>query len=135
LTGARLTAAIAALAFAGAAVAGYLTYTHYAHVSIVCATGGCETVQQSRYAELAGEPVALLGLVAYLAILVTAVVPRLWAAAAGAVTALSGASFAAYLFAVQLFVIDAICQWCVTSDAIMLALAVLTVVRLRPLVS
>ena len=126
-----LRVAIAALALAGAAVASYLIYTRYSGARIACATGGCETVQQSRYSELAGVPVAVLGLVLYLALLGTTLV-RGWAAAAVCATlAAGGALFAGYLLIVQLAVIDAICQWCVLSDAIVLAIAVLAMLRLR----
>src|SRR4029077_13031314 len=60
----RLRAAIAGLALAGAAVAGYLVYARYTHTQLACTTGGCETVQHSKYAKAAGIPVALLGLAA-----------------------------------------------------------------------
>ena len=126
-----LRAAIAALAIAGAGVASYLVYTRYSGARIACATGGCETVQQSRYSELAGMPVAVLGLVLYLALLVTALLRGAAAAAACATLAAGGALFAAYLLVVQIAVIDAICQWCVASDVIILAIAVLAVLRLR----
>ena len=55
----RLRGAIAATAAIGAAIATYLTVVHYAHVAPVCTTGGCEKVQRSSYAELAGVSVAL----------------------------------------------------------------------------
>lgn len=126
-----LRAAIAALALAGAGVASYLVYTRYSGARIACATGGCETVQQSRYSELAGMPVAVLGLVLYLALLVTALLRGAAAAAACATLAAGGTLFAAYLLVVQIAVIDAICQWCVASDVIILAIAVLAVLRLR----
>ena len=66
-----LRLAVAAVAAAGVAVAGYLTYVHYRPGALICTGGGgCEAVQDSSYAEIAGIPVALLGLVAYLAVLV-----------------------------------------------------------------
>ena len=68
----RLRLVVGVLAAIGVAVAGYLTYARFTHTAIACATGGCETVQSSRYAEVAGIPVALLGLGAYRAILATA---------------------------------------------------------------
>ena len=50
----------------GLGIAAYLTIVHYAGGSPVCAIAhGCETVQKSRYAEFAGVPVALLGLLGY----------------------------------------------------------------------
>jgi uncharacterized membrane protein len=126
-----LRVAIGALALAGLGVAGYLTYARYAHVELICSTGGCETVQRSRYAVVAGVPVAVLGLVGYGVLLVTAALPHAWAAVLGAGAALTGLAFAAYLLVVQLVVVDAICQWCVASDVILAALAALAVVRLR----
>lgn len=127
----RLRAAMIVLAVAGAGVAAYLTWVHYADVSPICATGGgCETVQKSSYSELAGIPVALLGLGGYLAILAMLFLPgeasRLWTAA----LALVGAGFSAYLTYLELFVIDAICQWCVASAVIMTVIAGLSVTRL-----
>ena len=128
----RLVVAIAVLALAGAGVAGYLTYVHYAHVSVLCVSGGasCEKVQSSSYAKLAGVPVALLGLIGYLALLASLAVPGDPGRFAGALIALAGFGFSLYLTYRELFTIKAICQWCVASAAIMTALAVLTTVRL-----
>ena len=133
MTDTRLRAAVAGLALAGAGIASYLTYTRYAHESIVCVAGGggCETVQQSRYAELAGIPVAVLGLVAYVALFATTLVPGRTAAAAGAGIALAGAAFSAWLLYAQLALIDAICQWCIANDVVIALAAVAAVWRLR----
>lgn len=125
----RLRVAIAALAVVGAGIAAYLTTVHYAHVAPVCATGGCETVQKSSYAELDGAPVAVLGLVAYLALLVSAAVRGVNAALVSAFVALVGIAFSGYLLWAQLGPIGAICQWCVANDVVIAALAVLTVAR------
>jgi uncharacterized membrane protein len=102
---------------------------HYSHVSPICTTGGCEKVQQSRYAEAAGIPVAVLGLVAYAAVLVTAAVRGLTAAVIGATIALAGLAFSAYLLWAQLARIHAICQWCVGNDIVIAVVAVLCVAR------
>ena len=68
----RLRVAVAAVATVGLGIAAYLTIAHYAGTSPVCAIAhGCATVQKSRYAELAGVPVALLGLLGYVAILLS----------------------------------------------------------------
>ena len=59
----RIRLASAVVAAAGLAIAAYLTVVHYAGGEPVCAIAhGCATVQKSDYAELAGIPVALLGL-------------------------------------------------------------------------
>jgi uncharacterized membrane protein len=125
-----LRRAIVAAALVGGAIAAYLTYVHYADVAPVCTSGGCEKVQHSRYAKLGGIPVALVGLVAYAAILATALVRGVAAALAGVVVALTGVAFSGYLLWAQLGPIGAICQWCVANDAVIAVLASLTVARL-----
>jgi uncharacterized membrane protein len=126
-----LRGVIAALALAGAAVAAYLVYARYTGTQLACTTGGCETVQHSKYAKAAGIPVAVLGLAAYLAVFVTALSARVEAAAIGAAIALAGLAFGVYLIVIQVAVIDAICQWCLASDAILALLAVACAERLR----
>jgi uncharacterized membrane protein len=127
----RLRIAAAVLALAGLGVAGYLTWVHYAELEPICAggSGGCEKVQNSDYAELAGVPVALLGLIGYGAILASLPLPGDLGRFAGAVTALAGFGFSAWLTYVELFEIDAICQWCVASAVIMTLLAIVTSLR------
>jgi uncharacterized membrane protein len=127
----RLRIAIAAVAGLGAAVTGYLTVVHYTGARLVCPTSGCETVQHSRYAELVGIPVALLGLLGFVAIFATALVRGEEAAQIGAGIALVAFLFSGYLLLVQLFAIHAICTWCVTSDALTTLLLPLTWLRVR----
>ena len=131
MTDRRLRLAVGILSAAGAAVAGYLTYARYTDTTLVCATGGCETVQRSDYALLAGIPVAVLGLGAYLILLGTALSASELARVVGAVVAVSGTLFAAYLLYAQIVVIDAVCQWCVASDVLIALLAVGCSLRLR----
>jgi uncharacterized membrane protein len=125
----RLRTAIAALALVGTAIAAYLTYARYAHVAIACATGGCEVVQSSRYALVAGVPVAVLGLAGYLLIAGSALVRGEAGAAAGIALTLAGVAFSAYLIYAQVALVRALCQWCLTSDGVMVALLVLCVWR------
>jgi uncharacterized membrane protein len=118
------------VALAGVAVAGYLTYVHFAGIKPICAaSGGCETVQSSAYSKLAGVPVAVLGLASYVVIVATALIRAELAKVAGCLTALVGFGFSAYLTYRELFTIDAICQWCVASAVLMTVLAVLTSIR------
>lgn len=126
----RLRVAIASVATVGLAIAAYLTVVHYSHSSPICTSGGCEKVQRSSYASLAGVPVALLGLLAYAAIIVTAAFRGVEAALVGCVIAFVGVAFSAYLLWAQIARIDAICVWCVGSDLVMAALAALCAVRL-----
>jgi uncharacterized membrane protein len=125
----RLSTAV--LALLGIAIAGYLTWVHYAGLDPVCVGGGggCERVQSSRWAELAGIPVAVLGLVGYVAILTSLVLPDALGRQAAAFLALVGLGFSAWLTYVELVEIEAICQWCVASAVVMPALAGVSVAR------
>ena len=125
----RLRAAIAGLALVGGAIAAYLTVVRYSHVSPICTNGGCEKVQQSHYAVAAGIPVAVLGLMSYAALIVTAAVRGVPAALAGLVVALAGVAFSGYLLWAQIARIHAICQWCVGNDIVIAVVAVLCLVR------
>jgi uncharacterized membrane protein len=126
----RLRTAIVAACVVGAGIAAYLTYVHYAHTAPVCTTGGCETVQKSKYAELAGVPVALLGLVAYIVLFALAFVRGLRGALAGVFVSLVGVAFSGYLLWAQLGPIGAICQWCLGNDVTIAVVASLYVVRM-----
>jgi uncharacterized membrane protein len=121
--------AIAGLAVLGLAISVYLTWVHYADIEPVC-TGisDCEKVQTSDYAELAGIPVAVLGIAGYVSILAS-----LWMRVEVTVLlAYVAAGFSGYLTWAELFKIDAICQWCVVSALTSFAIAVLaTLLALR----
>src|SRR5438128_7626843 len=129
----RLVIAIAVVAALGTAVAAYLTYVHYADVKVVCLAGGhgCAKVQSSSYAKLAGVPVALLGVIGYLALLASLAVRGEAGCVAAALTALAGFGFSAYLTYRELFTIKAICQWCVASAVLMTVLPALRTSRLH----
>ena len=120
-----------AVALAGLAIAAYLTIAHYDGGTTVCAIAhGCETVQNSAYAKLAGIPVALLGLLGYVGILVTLARDDEPARTATAFLALLGFGFSAWLTYVEVAKLEAICIWCVGSAICMTLLAALSVARL-----
>ena len=102
------------------AIAAYLTLVHYEEKLLVCSVvSGCKTVQSSEYAMVGPVPVALLGLLASLAMLALAIArprmpeQRFTTTAALAGMLLAGLLYLGYLTWLELFVIDAICQWCV----------------------
>ena len=131
----RLRVAMAGLALLGIAIAGYLTWVHYAGLKPVCLSGGggCEKVQSSQYADVAGIPVALLGLIGYVGILASLWLRGEAGLTLGVLLTLIGLGFSAYLTYRELFTIDAICQWCVASAVVMTILTGLALVRfLRP---
>ena len=125
--------ALLVLAALGFLISAYLTWTHFAGLTPVC-TGsgeGCETVQSSRYATILGIPVALLGLMAYGGLIFSAAVWREAGIYLGFLITLVGTLFSAYLTYLEIFVIGALCQWCLASAAIMVAALVCTALATR----
>jgi uncharacterized membrane protein len=131
VTDQSLRIGLAAVGALGLAIAGYLTVVHARGALPVCMTSGCETMQRSRYAELAGIPIAALGLATYAALLGSTVTRARLAVAGAATLASAAAAFAAYLVYVQVAVLHSVCSWCVASDALTLAAAVVAWLRLR----
>jgi uncharacterized membrane protein len=126
-----LRTASIAVGLAGLAIAGYLTVVHYAGGEPVCAIAhGCATVQKSNYAQLAGVPVALLGLLGYVAILAALARDGERGRTAAAFLSLAGFGFSVWLTYVEVARLDAICIWCVGSAICMMLLAGLSAVRL-----
>jgi uncharacterized membrane protein len=123
--------AMIAIATVGLGVASYLTYVHYSGGPILCLRGGgCETVQHSIYSKLAGVPVALIGLIGYITILISLIVPESESTRLATMAfTLIGFGFSVYLTSRELFSIHAICPWCVSSAVMMTLLACLGVWR------
>jgi len=129
---------LAALGLPGSAVAAYLTYSHWADRVTVCGgIGECELVQTSEYSDIAGVPVALLGLLYFVAMAFVALarINRIkwmpggleWVSPAALSMALAATAFVAYLAYVELFVLEAICIWCTALAALTAASLALTV--------
>jgi uncharacterized membrane protein len=119
------------VALAGLGIAGYLTVVHSAGGEPVCAIAhGCATVQKSSYSALAGVPVALLGLLGYLAILGSLSSDGERARTLTAVLAFSGFGLSVWLTWIEVGQLHAICIWCVGSALCMTALAGLSAARL-----
>lgn len=108
-------------ALAGLAVAGYLTFTRFNRGALVCGVGDCEAVQGSRFAEIAGVPISLLGLGLFGTLLVLGLARARAPRQTELITfvafgvALAGAIYSAYLTYLEVAVIRAVCQWCVVS--------------------
>jgi len=120
------------LAVIGLCLAGYLTYLHYSGTTPPCSIKGnpCSQVQKSRYSELVGIPVALIGLIGYIAILGSLLAPE-GERAKFVTTALTvgGFGFSAYLTYRELFTLNKICEWCVSSAALMTVMMCLAIWR------
>jgi uncharacterized membrane protein len=120
------------LTLIGVGVASYLTYIHYAGIKPLCGKGGggCEIVQTSEYSKLAGVPVALIGLIGYLTILASLLVPESEnSRLATVVFTVIGFGFSAYLTYREVFSIHHICEWCLSSFVIIFVLMCLAIWR------
>ena len=129
------------LAIAGLGVALYLTYVETQSVQAICGPiGDCNAVQSSRYATLFGVlPVGLLGAIGYIAILLAWLAGRFASAGLKSLAspaiftmALLGTIYSAYLTYLELFVIRAVCIWCLTSAVL---IALILVFNVRPLIN
>lgn len=116
----------------GLVLASYLTYIHYAGIKPLCGRngGGCEIVQTSQYSKLVGVPVALIGLLGYIAILGSLLVRESETSRLATVAfTVVGFGFSAYLTYRELFSIHHICEYCVSSAVIVTILMCLSVWR------
>jgi uncharacterized membrane protein len=135
----RRRQALALLAVVGILIALYLTLYKVGVIGLLsCSIGSCETVNTSKWSLLLGVPVAAWGLGAYVALLVLALagsseareesvmIARLLVALAG-----WSALFSAWLTYLELFVIHAICIWCLTSALLWVVILAVSVADLR----
>lgn len=115
----------------GIGVAAYIAIAQADGGAPAClAGGGCETVSRSSHSELAGIGVAAIGVAGYALLLVTALLRGDPARIAGFALALTGFGFSVYLTYLELFVIDAICQWCLASALLMTLLFGVNAIRM-----
>src|SRR5688572_20290197 len=130
---------VAALALAGIFLALYLLLYKLGMIgALTCSVGSCETVNTSKWASLLGIPVAGWGVAWYLATFALALVSIQSKFAESSAISLvmvlmtaSGLIFSAYLTYLELFVIHAICQWCVVSAILVLVMFILSVLDYR----
>jgi uncharacterized membrane protein len=131
--------ALALLAVVGILIALYLTLYKMGVIGVLsCSIGSCETVNTSKWSMLLGIPIAEWGLAAYLALFGLAIAGSAAAreqsvTIARLLVALAGWSllFSAWLTYLELFVIHAICIWCVSSALLWAVIFAVSVVDLR----
>ncbi|MFL5614162.1 MAG: vitamin K epoxide reductase family protein [Gemmatimonadaceae bacterium] len=130
---------MALVALIGVFVSLYLTLYKLGYIgTLVCGTGGCETVQLSKWGNFLGVPVAAWGVAYYVIVLALAVAgaQQRFESSAGLTRALlfitgCGLAFTLWLTYLELFVIHAICRWCVGSAVMTIALFVLALADWR----
>jgi uncharacterized membrane protein len=115
----------------GVALASYLTYIHYEDIKPLCTLGSsCIKVQSSVYSKLAGVPVALIGLIGYVVILGSLLIPENESSRLATMAfTLVGFGFSAYLTYRELFSIHAICEECASSAVLMTVMMCLAIWR------
>lgn len=135
----RMSAAL--LSLVGLFISAYLYLYKIGRIgSLACGAGECETVQQSPWSRFAGIEVSLIGLAGYAGLLLLSLAAlqpdlsgRRWPTTLLVVLAGLGLGFTAYLTYLELFVIHAICRWCVASAVIILAIFVVALLDQRRL--
>ncbi len=135
----RMTAAL--LSLIGLFVSAYLYLYKIGRIgTLACGDGGCDTVQQSAWSRFGGMEVALIGVAGYAGLLLVslaALQPGLsaqrWPATLLLWLAGIGVAFTVYLTYLELFVIHAICRWCVGSAVIILAIFITALLEQRRL--
>jgi len=128
----NLQRAIAFVAALGIGVATYIAIAEANGGSPVCLAGGsgCETVAKSSWSHVAGINIAVFGIVGYALLLATAFFAGDLARFGGFVLALGGFGYSVFLTYVELFKIEAVCQWCLASAILMTILFLLCATRL-----
>ncbi len=129
--GALRTVATFVAAF-GIGVATYITIADSGGGSPVCIAGGsgCETVADSTYSHLFGVNIAVFGILGYVLLLVAAMLRGDLARMGGFGLSLVGFGYSLYLTYLELFKIEAICQWCVASAVLMTILFCVNAIRM-----
>jgi uncharacterized membrane protein len=127
----NLRIAMILVAVLGVALATYLTIVHYAGLKPACTAGqSCIKVQTSVWSKLDGVPVALLGLIGYIGILISLLLPDREATRAATLgLTLIGVGFSGYLTYRELFSIHAVCEECATSAVFLALLFIAAVTR------
>jgi len=127
------------LSVGGVLVSGYLSVKRFTGGSLACTRWAeCDVVNNSVYAKIYGVPVAFIGLAGYLVLMCLAMAALQTEGATqrrlltlGFLLALGGFGFSVYLTYLELYVIEAICVWCVISAILITLLTIVGGINLR----
>jgi uncharacterized membrane protein len=132
----RIEITLVALAIIGLLVSVYMTiYKITSNDSMCIGSKDCSVVNQSRYAEIYGIPVAVFGILGYAAILAILLLERNpgFFKQNGTMLlfglSLTGFLFTLYLIFLEIAVIKAYCPFCITSQVAMTFIFILSVIR------
>ena len=126
-----------AVSVIGIAISIYMTIFKLTNNNAMClGNGGCSTVNASRYSEIYGIPVAVFGLVGYFAIVAALFLEarvkifKEYGNLLACGMSLTGVLFTAYLTYLEIYVIKAICPFCVASAVAISLVFIITLIRL-----
>ncbi len=128
---------IALLGIAGLAVTTYLTSNALSHTEVGCSISGCNTVLGSKWSKIFGIPVSAFGMATYAIIMLGALhayqspIDDLRGRRLVALTAAIGVLASIYLTTIELLVIKATCQYCITSAVLVVVVAVAVIVAAK----
>jgi uncharacterized membrane protein len=119
------------LSLAGMGISGYLVAKRLTGGGLACSRWAqCDVVNNSMYAVMYGVPVSVIGLAGYLLLLAVGVAVLLTEGPAhrrllalALLLALGGVGFSIYLTYVEIYLIQALCSWCVASAVVIALLA------------
>jgi uncharacterized membrane protein len=134
-----LLGASVALSSLGVFISGYLVTKRFTGGSLACTRWAqCDVVSNSVYSQFYGVPVAVIGLAGYLVLLALALAvfwtegrAQRWTLLLSFVLSLGGVGFSIYLTYLEIYVIEALCAWCVASAIVIALLAISLAVTIR----
>ncbi len=117
----------------------YLSYVKIAHTEIYCTPGlgDCAAVNSSKWSEVLGIPVAVLGAAAFGAIILTLIIKNFgnWIGKYHNLIlfgiSFTGSLFSLYLTFIEIFVLKTVCQWCLLSAISIIVILVAVIFRLK----
>lgn len=93
--------------------------------------GGCAAVQNSEYAQIAGVSLSYLGFITYAFMLLSAILPGFPGRLLGIITSVGGVLFSLWLLYAEIFLIEALCPWCMASLVVMILALAVAIWRVR----
>ncbi len=112
------------LGLAGVAISAYVWYTHVTSGPVVCLGSGCATVIRSEYGRLLGVPNGALGVLYFAAVAATPLLERWMPDARSLMLIPTSVALVLYLYLtyLQFFVLRALCNWCLMSAGLTVAI-------------
>ncbi len=133
----KLWLVIAVLGLAGLGVTTYLTSNALSHTDVGCSLSGCNTVLGSGWSKILGIPVSMFGMATYAIIMLGALhayqspTDDLRGRRIVAAVTSVGVLASIYLTTIEIFVIKAFCQYCITSAVLVVVAAVVLIMAAR----